>query len=367
MGGCGGEERVGGGQREDGRDREAASGGRTGGRGGGSGQLGGPCGDGGVKGRGLGGGEEEGALVCGRGGQPGGYGGEAGVGCEGRGPGGGGVLAGAHCGRVAGGEGDGLAAAGAAAVLELVDLVCEVLEISDGADEDLELELFFARGLWLWPGALRVELILVVLVVLVRLGVGMALVLGGDEDAQGGEGIVDFCAACLLDKRVVYFALCLTGGTREGAWSATAALWGGDVGVGRIGEGRAGGHVVGGGGVWAGALCSAGGIAGSGVEVHVGCGCDGAEGGHGALGASEQIYLRYFRARVPTCPASPPIGRHTARVSQSQDHSHRAPLSCSQILPAQPPRRQHRSARPPFPTPPTAHPISTLAARPGRV
>ena len=174
------------------------------------------------------------------------------------------------------GKGDGLAAARTAVVLELLDPVREILEISDRADEDLELELLLSRSLWLLALPLRVQ---VVVVRVVWVGLRRTLVLWGDELAECREGIVDFCATCLLDKRVVYFALSLAGGTREGAWSATAALWGRvlrGVLVFVIVVRRDGGEVV-----REGALCSAGWVAGSSVEVVHGW-CDWTErGGHG--------------------------------------------------------------------------------------
>ena len=161
-------------------------------------------------------------------------------------------------------------------MLELLDPVREILQISDRADEDLELELLLSGGLWLLALPLWIQ---IVVVRVVWVGLGRTLVFWGDELAECREGIVDFCATCLLDKRVVYFTLSLASGTREGARSATAALWG------RILRGvlvfvvvvrRDGGKVF-----REGALCSAGWVAGSSVGVVHGW-CDWTErGGHG--------------------------------------------------------------------------------------
>ena len=87
---------------------------------------------------------------------------------------------------VAGRDGDGLAATGTAVVLELIDLFCEVLEIGDGADENLEFKLFFARWLWLLPGLGGVEFVVVVVVIVIWLVVRGTFVLGRDEFPQRG-------------------------------------------------------------------------------------------------------------------------------------------------------------------------------------
>ena len=189
-------------------------------------------------------------------------------------------------------------------MLELFDPVCEVLEIGDCADEDLELKLFLRGSLCLatlWVG------VVVVRVVWVRLE--RAFVLCGDEVAEGSEGVINFRTACLLDKRVIYFALGLAGSTREGAWSATATLWGW----------RDGGRVVvvvvvvvvGEGGEGAEAFCYHG-------------GCDGTKGGHGDDKCRGERLRENARVRIQRVPGRPRLAhsKHVCLSISCSPHAH---------------------------------------------
>jgi hypothetical protein len=235
-------------------------------------------------------------------------------------------------GRDGGETGLGLGLAAGTAVLELGDPVCEGAEMGDGADEDLELELLLR---------------LVAPVVVVR------VVWRRDELAEGGEGVVDFCAAGLFDERVVRLALCLAGGTREGARSAAATL--GGV-VGRDGHGR----------VCTGPLGSAGRVARRSVHLRL-RGGDGTEG-HGASRAGAVYLSSCARTAIGCCPhvcpthclpcsvarpraSGPSVAAHTPtrgtsgpRARSSSGTVHTAPAA-----PADPPQRRDPQRQDPRP------------------
>jgi len=99
---------------------------------------------------------------------------------------------------------DGVFAVWTAIFFEVLDLLCEILEVGDGANKDFKFELLLPR-LWLW----FILLWFIVIIITALWSVVCSLVLWGDELPQGGEGIIYFCAPGFLDKRVVRLSLSL--------------------------------------------------------------------------------------------------------------------------------------------------------------